>query len=170
MRQSLVYHNLVVIFVVFQPYNRSRFSFMTSSVLRSNRSSAAASTLSTSGAMGLSEKTFLNPKKMTASKEVRDEKGPSLDDFDKEIEIYQVCTIVPITLLQSLPSPFASILLRKTEEEKQYVGYLVSSNTSLEASAPLCRRSSQYIFALFNNLQTLHFNCIRAIAFYAAVN
>lgn len=58
---------------------------------RSNRSSAAASTLSTSGAMGLSEKTFLNPKKMTASKEIRDEKGPSLDDFDKEIEIYQVC-------------------------------------------------------------------------------
>ncbi|XP_066025345.1 uncharacterized protein [Pocillopora verrucosa] len=56
---------------------------------RSNRSSAAASTLSTSGAMGLSEKTFLNPKKMTATKEVRDEKGPSLDDFDKEIEIYQ---------------------------------------------------------------------------------
>ncbi|XP_020627063.1 dynein beta chain, flagellar outer arm-like isoform X2 [Orbicella faveolata] len=56
---------------------------------RSNRSSAAASTLSTSGAMGLSEKTFLNPKKMTASKEIRDEKGPSLDDFDKEIEIYQ---------------------------------------------------------------------------------
>lgn len=40
--------------------------------------------------MGLSEKTFLNPKKMTASKEIRDEKGPSLDDFDKEIEIYQV--------------------------------------------------------------------------------
>ena len=60
---------------------------------RSNRSSAAASTLSTSGAMGLSEKTFLNPKKMTASKEIRDEKGPSLDDFDKEIEIYQVCAI-----------------------------------------------------------------------------
>ena len=28
---------------------------------------------------------------MTASKEARDEKGPSLDDFDKEIEIYQVC-------------------------------------------------------------------------------
>ena len=61
------------------------------STFRSNRSSAAASTLSTSGAMGLSEKTFLNPKKMTASKEIRDEKGPSLDDFDKEIEIYQVC-------------------------------------------------------------------------------
>lgn len=40
--------------------------------------------------MGLSEKTFLNPKKMTASREIRDEKGPSLDDFDKEIEIYQV--------------------------------------------------------------------------------
>ena len=58
--------------------------------IRSNRSSAAASTLTTSGAMGLSEKTFLNPKKMTASKEIRDEKGPSLDDFDKEIEIYQV--------------------------------------------------------------------------------
>lgn len=56
---------------------------------RSSRSSAGASTLTTSGAMGLSEKTFLNPKKMTASKEVRDEKGPSLDDFDKEIEIYQ---------------------------------------------------------------------------------
>ena len=60
-------------------------------LFRSNRSSTAASTLSTSGALGLSEKTFLNPKKMTASKEVRDEKGPSLDDFDKEIEIYQVC-------------------------------------------------------------------------------
>lgn len=58
--------------------------------IRSNRSSAAASTLTTSGAMGLSEKTFLNPKKMTASREIRDEKGPSLDDFDKEIEIYQV--------------------------------------------------------------------------------
>ena len=67
------------------------------SVLRSNRSSAAASTLSTSGAMGLSEKTFLNPKKMTATKEVRDEKGPSLDDFDKEIEIYQVCKVVVIS-------------------------------------------------------------------------
>ena len=48
--------------------------------------------------MGLSEKTFLNPKKMTASKEVRDEKGPSLDDFDKEIEIYQVC-LNPISTL-----------------------------------------------------------------------
>ena len=68
---------------------------------RSNRSSAAASTLSTSGAMGLSEKTFLNPKKMTASKEVRDEKGPSLDDFDKEIEIYQVCLNPISTLSQS---------------------------------------------------------------------
>ena len=50
--------------------------------------------------MGLSEKTFLNPKKMTASKEVRDEKGPSLDDFDKEIEIYQVCLNPISTLLQ----------------------------------------------------------------------
>ena len=68
------------------------------SVLRSNRSSAAASTLSTSGAMGLSEKTFLNPKKMTATKEVRDEKGPSLDDFDKEIEIYQVCKVVVLSI------------------------------------------------------------------------
>lgn len=67
------------------------------SILRSNRSSAAASTLSTSGAMGLSEKTFLNPKKMTATKEVRDEKGPSLDDFDKEIEIYQVCKVVVLS-------------------------------------------------------------------------
>ena len=67
------------------------------SVLRSNRSSAAASTLSTSGAMGLSEKTFLNPKKMTATKEIRDEKGPSLDDFDKEIEIYQVCKVVVLS-------------------------------------------------------------------------
>ena len=72
---------------------------------RSNRSSAAASTLSTSGAMGLSEKTFLNPKKMTASKEIRDEKGPSLDDFDKEIEIYQVCSIKVLFdfLYHSLP-------------------------------------------------------------------
>ena len=51
--------------------------------------------------MGLSEKTFLNPKKMTASKEVRDEKGPSLDDFDKEIEIYQVCLNPMSTLSQS---------------------------------------------------------------------
>ena len=67
------------------------------SILRSNRSSAAASTLSTSGAMGLSEKTFLNPKKMTATKEVRDEKGPSLDDFDKEIEIYQVCKVIVLS-------------------------------------------------------------------------
>lgn len=71
------------------------------STFRSNRSSAAASTLSTSGAMGLSEKTFLNPKKMTASKEIRDEKGPSLDDFDKEIEIYQVCSLPSVE--ESLP-------------------------------------------------------------------
>ena len=70
---------------------------------RSNRSSAAASTLSTSGAMGLSEKTFLNPKKMTASKEIRDEKGPSLDDFDKEIEIYQVCSVEVPLLYHCLP-------------------------------------------------------------------
>ena len=76
---------------------KSCHSLMILSILRSNRSSAAASTLSTSGAMGLSEKTFLNPKKMTATKEVRDEKGPSLDDFDKEIEIYQVCKVVVIS-------------------------------------------------------------------------
>ena len=53
--------------------------------------------------MGLSEKTFLNPKKMTASREIRDEKGPSLDDFDKEIEIYQVCSIKAPRLCYCLP-------------------------------------------------------------------
>ena len=40
--------------------------------------------------MGLSEKTFLNPQKMSAMNEVREEKVPILDDFDKEIEIYKV--------------------------------------------------------------------------------
>jgi len=60
--------------------------------ISSSRTSGAASTLSTSGAMGLSEKTFLNTKKLKLSslKEVKEDKGPSLDDFDKEIEIYEV--------------------------------------------------------------------------------
>ena len=58
--------------------------------------------------MGLSEKTFLNPKKMTASKEIRDEKGPSLDDFDKEIEIYQVCSI-EVSLFLPLSTPYRLI-------------------------------------------------------------
>ena len=65
--------------------------------------------MTTSGAMGLSEKTFLNPKKMTASKEVRDEKGPSLDDFDKEIEIYQVNLIIDtIRIICHLTETFQS--------------------------------------------------------------
>lgn len=38
--------------------------------------------------MGLLEKIFLNFKKMIVFKEIRDEKGLFLDDFDKEIEIY----------------------------------------------------------------------------------
>lgn len=61
-------------------------------MISSSRASAAASTLSTSGAMGLSEKTFLNPKKLTSLKEVKEDNVPSLDDFDREIEIYQVIT------------------------------------------------------------------------------
>lgn len=61
-------------------------------MISSSRASAAASTLSTSGAMGLSEKTFLNPKKLTSLKEVKEDNVPSLDDFDREIEIYQVMT------------------------------------------------------------------------------
>lgn len=65
--------------------------------LSSSRSSLAASTLTTSGAMGLSEKTFLNPKKMTATKEHREENVPSLDDFDNEIEIYEVRLVTSLS-------------------------------------------------------------------------
>ena len=90
---ALENHYLTTRFFKHGVVGRFLFELRVLSTCRSNRSSAAASTLSTSGAMGLSEKTFLNPKKMTASKEIRDEKGPSLDDFDKEIEIYQVCAI-----------------------------------------------------------------------------
>lgn len=97
------------------------------SVLRSNRSSAAASTLSTSGAMGLSEKTFLNPKKMTATKEVRDEKGPSLDDFDKEIEIYQVCKVVVIS--SSLTSD--ETVRRICQKKSLFLPFLLKATLSL---------------------------------------
>ena len=97
------------------------------SVLRSNRSSAAASTLSTSGAMGLSEKTFLNPKKMTATKEVRDEKGPSLDDFDKEIEIYQVCKVVVIS--SSLTSD--ETVRRICQKKSLFLPFLLKETLSL---------------------------------------
>lgn len=57
-------------------------------ICRFNCSLVVVLILSISGVMGLLEKIFLNFKKMIVFKEIRDEKGLFLDDFDKEIEIY----------------------------------------------------------------------------------
>ena len=56
----------------------------------SGRNSPGAYSLDASGALGLSEKTFLNPKKLPSTNDVETENFPSLDDFDKEIEIFRV--------------------------------------------------------------------------------
>ena len=55
-----------------------------------SRNSPGAYSLDASGALGLSEKTFLNPKKDSSVDDVATENVPSLDDFDKEIEIFRV--------------------------------------------------------------------------------
>lgn len=49
-----------------------------------------AYSLDASGALGLSEKTFLNANKHSVESEVETATVPSLDDFDKELEIFRV--------------------------------------------------------------------------------
>ena len=61
------------------------FFFFSSSV-----HTPGAYSLDASGALGLSEKTFLNAKKHGLENEVETSTVPSLDDFDKELEIFRV--------------------------------------------------------------------------------
>jgi hypothetical protein len=49
-----------------------------------------AYSLDGSGALGLSEKTFLSTNKHSQESEVETASVPSLDDFDKELEIFRV--------------------------------------------------------------------------------
>ena len=49
-----------------------------------------AFSLDASGALGLSEKTFLNGNKHNLENETETTTVPSLDDFDKELEIFRV--------------------------------------------------------------------------------
>lgn len=52
--------------------------------------SPGAYSLDASGALGLSEKTFLNANKRKPENETDTAMVPSLDDFDKELEIFRV--------------------------------------------------------------------------------
>ena len=56
----------------------------------SSRSSSAVATLNstTMGTVALSEKTMLFVKRLKLSKE---DNAPTLDDFDREMEVYRVC-------------------------------------------------------------------------------
>ena len=49
-----------------------------------------AYSLDASGALGLSEKTFLNGNKHSLESETETTTVPSLDDFDKELQIFRV--------------------------------------------------------------------------------
>ena len=53
-----------------------------------------AYSLDASGALGLSEKTFLNGNKLNLENETESTTVPSLDDFDKELEIFRVSYLI----------------------------------------------------------------------------
>lgn len=53
-----------------------------------------AYSLDASGALGLSEKTFLNGNKHNPENETETTTVPSLDDFDKELEIFRVSYLI----------------------------------------------------------------------------
>ena len=53
-----------------------------------------AFSLDASGALGLSEKTFLNGNKHNLENETETTTVPSLDDFDKELEIFRVSYLI----------------------------------------------------------------------------
>ena len=61
--------------------------------LSSTRTSPGSNSLDNSGVLGLSEKTFLNPKRNYSVNDVETVNVPSLDDFDKEIEIFRVSAL-----------------------------------------------------------------------------